>query len=212
MITESDSRILVLTDTPGIYGSDLYRGDQPPVYVKNVKLLLERMAETEFSGLVLEVPKVMKADRRDRDRLFEYAGRYPVLRTRPNVRHGFMVYLDPREVFFENIEKSEGKWKRNFERVPVELPCQIARENDPSMADVRDAIILDISPGGCFIKTNPCVGNEAFVNLRIPSLGNNRPIYASVRWSRSECNDGCGMGLLFIDLTDDQAQAIAMIG
>lgn len=184
------------------------------MYVKDVQVLLEKLSNMDCSGLVLEVPKVMKAGRRNRDRLFAHANCRPVLRTRPNTRHGFMIYLDPREVFFENIKSSEGLRRRNFERIPVEMTCQIAHEDDPSMVEVVDGTIHDISPRGCFLKAPPVFRGEAFVNLRIPDLGNSRPIYASVRWSRSEPGGEnlVGMGLFFIDLTDDQAQAIINLG
>lgn len=210
----AESTIFVLTDTPAIYGSDLYLEAHPSVFVKDVPSLLARLGNAEIAGLVLEVPKVMKASRTDRDRLFQYASCHPVLRTRPNARHGFMVYLDPRERFLANITDQAGKRKRNFERIPVELECQVAREHDPSMADVLDATILDISPGGCFVKVDGIIGEESFVNLRIPALGCNRPIYASVRWSRPENSSGSklGMGLLFIDITDEQAKAVVRLG
>ena len=205
--------VLVLTDTPDLYGSDLNHKDHPTVYLKEVAALLTRLDRGGVAGLVLEVPKVMKSNCMDRDRLFSYGGTYPVLRTRPDVRRGFVNYLDPRNHFFENITTSVGKRKRNYKRVPVELPCQISCENDPSMAQTFDATIHDISPGGCFIKVNAHVENEQFLNVRIPSLGNNRPIFASVRWKQEKdtINGTVGMGLLFIDLTDDQAQKIPLL-
>lgn len=203
------SSIFILTDTPELYGSDLYREDHPTVFIKDVNALMDKLDSAEIAGLVLEVPKVMKASRRDKDRIFKYTGAYPVLRTRPDTRRNFITYLDPREHFFQNIETTVGQRKRNYERIKVSLPALLAREEDPSMAEVLEATICDISPGGCFIQTNAIIGQESFVNVRIPGL-NNRPIFASVRWSRPEDAAGTtiGMGLLFIDLTDDQTQAI----
>lgn len=209
-----ESTIFVLTDTPAVYGSDLYLESHPSVFIKDIPTLLTRLGNAEIAGLVLEVPKVMKASRTDRDRLFEYASCHPVLRTRPNARHGFMVYLDPRDHFLANVTDRDGKRKRNFERIPVELECQVSREHDPSMAEVLEATILDISPAGCFIKTDNLIGEESFVNLRVPALGSNRPIYSSVRWSRPENASGAkiGMGLLFIDITDEQTDAVSRLG
>lgn len=203
--------VFVLTDTPAIYGSELYHQNVAPVFIKDIEELLDRLKDMPLAGLVLEVSKVMNATRTMRDRLFNYAGSFPVLRTKVNAQHGFVVYLDSREAFLSNLEAAIGKRARNHARVRVDFACAFSAENDPSMAESIEATVLDISPGGCFVHTTTPV-TEHFVHLRLPSLSNSRPIYSSVRWTRNDGDANLrGMGVMFIDLTDDQQEEITAI-
>ncbi len=163
-----------------------------------------------MAGLVLELPKVMKASRDDRDRLFTYAKTFPVLRTKPNPRHGFVAYLDARECFFMNLDAAIGKRCRSHNRVLVRLECLFSAEKDPVMSRGVGGTILDISPGGCFINTSSVMKDESFIHLHIPELENSRPIFSSVRWAKTDADDGTlpGMGIMFIDLSDDQLENI----
>jgi len=209
-LTDCDSTIFVLTDTPDLYGEDLHHHDKPPIFVKDIKVLMSQLKNIPVAGLVLEVPKVMAAPRKDRDRLFNYAGSFPVLRTKPDKKRKLPNYLDPRDCFFSNLEAAIGKRCRNHERISVKIECAFSREDDPSMAELIKATILDISPGGCFINTRKEFNNESFMHLRIPELENSRPIYSSIRWTRMEEveADLSGLGVMFIDLADDQLENI----
>lgn len=204
------STVLVLTDTPGVYGKDLYRNDLPPVFVQDIESLIAHLKNVDVAGLVLEVPKVMKATRRERDRLFSYAGSFPVMRTKADKRHGFVNYLDPRDSFFTNLDAAIGKRSRSHQRKTVNLACAFSHEDDPSMAAPKEAAILDISTGGCFINTNALSKDEHFLHLSIPQLNCTRPIFSSIRWTRTDSKNAslCGMGVMFIDISDEQMQAI----
>lgn len=206
----TESTIFVLTDTPALYGNDLTRHGNPPVFIRNVPTLLNRLKDAEAAGLVLEIGKVMRAGRIERDRLFSYAKCFPVLRTKPNPRVGFVAYLDPIDRFLENLDDAAGKRQRGHDRVAALLPCLFAREDDPSMATPLEGLILNISPGGCFIKADKTFKGEAFAQVRIPGLTNRRPIYSSIRWRSADVKKP-GLGVMFIDMTEDQAQEIAQM-
>lgn len=196
--------VFVLTDTPDVYGNAMIHRDSTPIYVKTVAELLARLKSISMAGLVLEMVKVMKAERKERERLFNYVNTFPVLRTKINARHGFVEYLDPKDAFFSNLETIAGKFSRNYARVKVNFECAFSAEDDPSMAVPTSAIVGDISPGGCFINID-LPPNEHFIHLRIPELSNKRPIFSSVRWTRTEGNQASqGMGVMFIDPTEDQ--------
>jgi len=204
------STIFVLTDTPAIYGSDLNRDSAAPVFVKDIETLITELKKVDVAGLVLEVHKVMKASRRERDRLFSFAGTFPVMRAKLNPRHGFVTYLDPRDSFFANLEAAIGKKNRSYKRKAVNLTCNFSHEDDPSMAVPQEAEILDISPGGCFIHTHHTPDDEHFLHLCIPQLGCTRPIFSSIRWTRQDTDDSrlCGMGVMFIDISEEQMKSI----
>lgn len=203
--------IYVLTDTPGMYGTDITYNGLPPIFVKDIQTLLSHLKDVTMAGLVLEVSKVMNGTRTERDRLFKYAGNFPVLRTKINPRHGFVTYLDDKEAFLHNIHAEAGKLDRNHERIHVTLDCFFSSEDDPSMAATTNATILDISAGGCFIQCSS-PPEASFIHLKIPSLDNTRPIFCSVRWTRDNCDLPLrGMGVMFIDLIDEQLDEIRTI-
>lgn len=200
--------IFVLTDTPDLYGNTLIHNDIVPVYVRTIDELLKRLKDLSMAGLVLEIDKVMKAQRRERDRLFNYSGYFPVLRARANTRLGFITYMDSRQAFFTNLEKATGDKARNHERIAVDLNCHLSTEDDPSMATTINGTIKDISPGGCFVETKWDMSQELFLHLCIPELSCSRPIFSSIRWGRTERPGLYGMGLMFIDPTEEQVQDI----
>jgi len=209
-VSPQTKSIYVLTDTPAIYRDDLGHSGAIPIFVKDIGDLLNRLKDVAMAGLVLELGKVMKASRQDRDRLFNYAGNFPVLRTKVNPRHGFVAYLDSRDSFFRNLDESIGMRFRNHERISVRLGCTFSAENDPIMTSPAEGVIHDISPGGCFVNTRDVMPDESFIHVKIPSLKNSRPIFSSIRWSKGEDVDGAlpGMGIMFIDLTDEQVDEI----
>lgn len=204
------SSVYVLTDTPAAYGDALNHGDSVPIFTKDIGTLIDKLKNVSMAGLVLELPKVMKASRTERDRLFSYATSFPVLRTKPNPSHGFVAYLDSKDCFFKNLEAAIGKRCRSHERVQVKLDCTYSSEADPIMADAVEGKILDISPGGCFINTRNVMEKESFVHLHIPALNNSRPIFSSIRWAKTDDTDGAmpGLGVMFIDLSDEQLEDI----
>ncbi|WP_285906525.1 PilZ domain-containing protein [Pseudodesulfovibrio pelocollis] len=205
-----DTPIFVLTDTPALYGTDLLLDGRPPVFVRDAATLLARLKDADFAGLVLEIGKVMRAGRAERDRLFSYAGCFPVLRTKPHPRVGFVAYLDPRDRFLASLAETAGKRVRAHDRVAALLPCLFSREDDPSLVHPLEGLILDISPGGCFIKAARTFPGETFAHVRIPRLANRRPIFSSVRWS-SAGGTRPGVGIMFIDIAEDQAEEIAQL-
>lgn len=199
-----DHTIYVLTDTPHLYGNRLIHNDKVPVYVNSINELLHKLKDISLAGLVLEIDKVMKASRRERDRLFNYSGYFPVLRTRANTRNGFITYLDSPKAFFINLEHASGKKARSHERIKISLDCVLSKEDDPSMYRKINATIHDISPGGCYLETQQDMSRELFLHLCIPQLPSKRPIFSSIRWGRTEQNGKYGMGLMFIDTTEAQ--------
>lgn len=210
MSKATGSTIFVLTDTPGAYGEDLNHHGETPIFIKDMETLFERLKDVPMAGLVLELTKVMNASRTERNRLFQYADAFPVLRTKLNPRHGFIAYLDPRDCFFSNLDAAAGKRSRSHDRIQVKLDCAFSREEDFTLAEPLEGIIRDISPGGCFVNTHKVFEGERFVNLRIPQLTNPRPIYCSVRWVRQDVDDPAlqGMGLMFVDMTEEQAENV----
>lgn len=205
-----NSNIYVLTDNPALYGDSMDHQGHGPIFVSTVEALLDKLKNEVVAGLVLEIDKVMKSSRTERDRLFSYADNFPVLRTRPDARHGFVNYLDPRDSFYANLESVSGKRCRNHARAKVQMECTVSREDDPIMAEPAKGVIRDISPGGCRVELKEPLDGERFVHLRLPALSSARPIYSSIRWDRND-NRGCFIGVMFIDPEESQLKELGGI-
>lgn len=205
-------RIFVLTDTPEPYGKHLCRDGTEPVYTDNVPSLLEYLRGVAVAGLVLEIAKVMQAQLQDRDRLFGYAGTFPVLRSRMHPETG-VAFLDDPDCFFRNLDAAAGEHCRGHARISMVLDCEFSGEDDPFLAEPVQASIMDISPGGCFIRTDRTASDQRFLYLRVPELGSTRPIFCNVRWLKSVRDSKAmpGMGVMFIDITPDQAKNISAL-
>ena len=212
-MSANDKTIFVLTDAPELYGESLNQDGYKPSYVANVDSLIDQLRHNDAAGLVLEVRKVMKADRKDRDRIFRYAHQYPLLRTRIDSRKRRLTYLDPKDGFFSNLSAAEGQRKRNHERRKVELDCFLSREEDMTMADSVSGVILDISPGGCAVQTDTMLAEEVFLNVLVPAMPIRRPIFSSVRWALPDKSNPLRIliGLMFIDIDRNQAKIINML-
>ncbi|BCS88638.1 PilZ domain-containing protein [Pseudodesulfovibrio sediminis] len=201
--------LFILTDTPKTYGDEIYPEGTKAVFVKSIKVMLSHLKATHMAGLILEVDKVMHASRDDRNTLFNYAGVFPILRTKLNPRHGFVAYLDDKKSFFDNLFEAMGKRSRSHERKDVDLACCLAVENDPIITCPVSGAVMDVSQGGCHLVLSDVFPEEQFVHLRIDGLTGARPIFSSVRWTLQDPESGAtAMGLMFIDLTDDQLQTI----
>lgn len=209
----STNTVFVLTDNPSNYDNELTRDDITAVFVKDTTTLIDKLKNVTMAGLVLELPKVMKASRRDRDRLFNYSTTFPVLRTKTDPKTNSIIYLDKVDCFFQNLEAARGKRCRSHDRIQVKLDCAYSVEDDPMMANSSQGHILDISPGGCFVSARTVMKNESFLHLRISALSNSRPILCSVRWANKDEDKGtvAGMGMMFIDLSDGQIDEIAAL-
>lgn len=201
--------VFVFTDTPDAYGElSNYEGIYP-VFVNSAEKLFERLKNVDVAGLVLEISKVMGANRKDRDRLFAYADTYPILRVRTDPRRSRITFLDSPDCFFANLEQAVGKRCRNHERKQVHMGCLYTSDDDPSMAFATQGMIMDISSGGCFVQTNPGINVESFVYLRIPGMSDSRPILSCVRWANTGQDETRpGLGLMFIDPTERQLEEI----
>ena len=149
--------------------------------------LIAQLKQTELAGLVLEVGKVMKATRLEPRQAVQLCRDLSRVAHQTDKKRGAPVYLDPKDVFFTNLEAAAGERSRSYVRKTVHIECSFSQEEDPSMAEPQKGTILDISSGGCFINTRQFSEKTHFLHICIPELGCNRPVFSSVRWTT---NDG----------------------
>lgn len=101
--------------------------------------------------------------------------------------------------------------QRRYVRRPISASFRVRDASDPSQGEILfDSI--DLSQGGAFLHSELLleIGDELEVTFGLP--GEIRPVRARARvvWATRGGGDGekAGMGLEFIDLTEEAAQAI----
>jgi Tfp pilus assembly protein PilZ len=114
-------------------------------------------------------------------------------------RAGVAVRLEPCErhklAFLRSVASGEARtWLRNHRRLPVALPC------DWRVKEARDRVVselLDIGPGGAFVKTATPAPDGTSVVIEVIPPGGAAPlsIEGRVAWVRSD--DQAGMGIEF---------------
>lgn len=205
-----DKTALVLTDNPSAVSSALSGLDVTCVHLPTARLMVRALVEeVECCGIVLDVRLVMQTPAEVRNRLFALAGGKPIVRCRIDGEQCSARFLDPLESL-QGVCPMDRCNQRLEERVKVRLDAVWAMDDDPSMADSYEAVVLDISSGGAFLHAPYMLPAEDFLNLRILNLANQRPIQCAVRWRKKEAGPGqfAGVGVKFMDLTEDQFEEI----
>ncbi|MBU1228639.1 MAG: PilZ domain-containing protein [Proteobacteria bacterium] len=203
---DSSKTVLVLTERPDEYSRDLGRLGLKLEFATKVSGLLDRLLETPTSGFVLEVERVMRAKRSERDHLLKVAGSFPLLRTMRKGEDQTLTYLDDPGCFAMNVKVFSPRCVRCHTRVPSRLNVLIAPEDDAAFANPVRSNLLDISASGGFAYTLEDFTSQEFVHLRILELTDPAPIQAHIRWRKhwGKAHTLPGIGLLFVDIRPAQ--------
>ncbi len=166
-----------------------------------------RLMKGGYSGLILDIHKVMRETPQERNRIFAFASGSPVMRTKAD-SYGNRIFIDSPEIFMECCNGCCRTNVREEERVEIDIPAGISLESDPAMAGIKEANLKNISREGCFIATDEDLSDEHFLNIRIETLSNRLPILAGIRWRTDENHTFQGVGVRFIKIQDDQREEI----
>ncbi len=161
--------------------------------------------DDQCCGLLLDVHMVMRAPAEERNRLFALSRQLPFIRTRTN---GSAVEMLDGPVSMEAI--GSDRPGRQLDRAKVRLDAQYADFRDPFMTDPQEAVVLDISLGGCFAHLPHGLPKHDYLHLKILEMAVRRPIHCAVRWRRDHAAPGTltGLGLKFIDISQEQLDEI----
>ncbi|MBU1248217.1 MAG: PilZ domain-containing protein [Proteobacteria bacterium] len=206
---QSDT-VLVLTDKPALFGQLLSDIDKTGTYFPTASLLNKAMVtDLECCGIILDVKLVMTTSPKERDRLFSLAKGMPIVRARIDPEKKTPTLLDPLQCLNEQCEILQPAFR--FEpRVKVRLEALWSMDSDPAMSETNEGVLLDISTNGSFLHTPHILPDEDYLHLRMLEIKKQRPVHCAVRWRRTDPGPGqfTGVGLKFIDLTDDQLAEI----
>jgi Tfp pilus assembly protein PilZ len=210
MSAKKTDGLLVLADRTDLYAREMNRLEMPVTIAGSVPEFLERLSGSPRQGLVLDIQKVMRSPRPERDRLFRVSESYPILRTKVDRSGRNILFLDDVDCFLHNCGTFCPERKRCTLRYPVKLNAFVTREDDPAMLDATRANILNISQSGCFVLTLEDFSASRFVHVRIMELTDPTPIFGLVRWWRPWGEPGMlpGIGVVFMDVKPEHLAEI----
>ncbi|WP_320170625.1 PilZ domain-containing protein [Maridesulfovibrio sp.] len=175
-------------------------------HCRDLESFLDEMLENDFSGVILEMKKVMSTPANDRNKIFALAAGRPMMRIRGNGRQTLPV--DDPVCFRNDCMQRKTRSTRLYERVPVSLQVQLSHEDDHVMAREFYANVENLSEAGCFITTETDLSANRFVHMRFHDISNKLPVYGAIRWSAAKENGKFGYGLQFVKISDDQKQEL----
>ncbi len=206
MSGENNRIVLVLTERPDDYSRDLGRLGLAPHFTPKVSGLLDKLQDVAACGFVLEIDRVMRTKRLERDHLLKVIGSFPLLRTMRKGEDCVLSYLDDLACFASNVKAFSPRRVRCHTRVPVRLNVLIASEDDLDFEHALKTNLLDISVNGGFAYGLDDFAGQELVRLRILELSDPAPILAHIRWRKPWGSPDIlpGLGLLFVDIRPGQ--------
>lgn len=162
----------------------------------------EEVLSSDFSGMILEMRKVMKTPACDRNKIFSLAAAKPLMRSKARTDSAVLVD-DPIRFCKDCMLNRKGQIRR-YERADVDLQIQVSREDDHVMARESCAEVLNLSETGCFIKTGTDFSENRFLHLKFHDISDKLPIYGAVRWSTTPRKGTYGYGIQFVSIRPGQ--------
>ncbi|WP_161781637.1 PilZ domain-containing protein [Desulfohalovibrio reitneri] len=176
------------------------------------------LAETPVSGLLVDVPTLVKAPPGEKRLLHYLLEHFPVLRLRfddtEQTIHGlFHGRVGPgtdilRDFLALEADAFAPRTLRAAGRDDVHFNVLVSRS--PDMDNPVRAVTTNVSPGGCFISTcDDCLQVERLW-LRVSELSDGTPIEVSVRWRQPWGVRQAipGIGVAFVNMTSAQAEEL----
>lgn len=90
------------------------------------------------------------------------------------------------------MDSQSGKERRKYERFPF--------REDILIDGTRLCTSMDISEGGLYVSSIQAFEENSIIDVTIPFKGEKLTFKAKIQY----CQHGIGMGIMFINLTDEQ--------
>ena len=198
--------ILAFTDNQQPYQNFHSHSQMDIKFCTDLEHFFREALSNEFSGMLLEMKKVMRVPSRERNKIFTIAASKPLMRTR--VKKNAAYYVDDPDQFYNDCTLKTKSQLRRHNRIRVELPVMISHEDDHVMVEEYKATIINLSESGCFIRTATDLSGNHLVNIRISDIDNKLPICGGIRWSTTPKNGIHGYGIQFMDIKSDQSEQL----
>lgn len=206
MDTAHKLSILAFTDTQFPYRNFHSHSQMDIKFCTELDHFFREALRDDFSGLLLEMKKVMEIPSSQRNKIFTIAASKPLMRTR--VKKNAAYYVDDPDQFYNACTLRSKAQLRRHNRIHVELPVMISHEDDHVMAEEYKATIINLSESGCFMRTAIDLSANHLVHIRINELDNKLPICGGIRWCSAPKNESYGYGIQFMDIKPDQSEQL----
>ncbi|WP_291328951.1 PilZ domain-containing protein [Desulfovibrio sp. UCD-KL4C] len=197
---------IAFVDSPEKYKKSPIANEFNIKYCLTLDNFIHEVLKEKFTGLILDIPKVMKTPAYARNRIFSIAANHSLIRTK--VESGKVVFVDDLSTFKQSYIENDCIMSRKSERVKINIPIRISAENDPAMANSFDGMVQNISKSGCLISTTNDIFDQDFLHLKFDELSNKLPIYVGIRWIKSTNDKMEGVGVKFITITPEQSSEL----
>jgi Tfp pilus assembly protein PilZ len=181
----------------------------------------ERLKQAPYSGVLLDMPTLVRASSRERNMIRDLDEYFPVLRMQVDPGSGKVRCLhrslpSPGNVSIHDFlakvaSRFPGRTLRFHQRnelVRNLLFSDLGGELDPDTAE--KAMACNLSLGGLFMCSTTCLDVDETASVVIMESGDHTPIPVKVRWNVAWPTPGRfpGMGMAFLDLTPTQSEEI----
>lgn len=206
--TAEPPRVLVLTETPELYGAAAAHRVAMEFF-QTAPGLIESMLAAPLNGVILEVGRLLRSSRHEQEVLREYLEPFPVLRV--NVQRkddgATLRPLGSMEQFLTTVcPEFLARTVRAGVRIRLHLPVLVADVADQEFASATPTYSLDVSQGGMFLFSAQDWSGTKWVRLKCPFLEDAPPFMGHIRWRKpwGGLFEPSGFGLMFMDMSDGQ--------
>lgn len=195
--------IIAFVDSPEPYKKSKLTSEFNITYCSTLDKFIHEVLKEQYTGLILDIQKVMGTPPYARNRIFSVAANSSLIRTK--IESGEVTFVDDLSNFKQCCIDSNCIMIRKNERVEINLPILISSEKDPAMANSFEGVIQNLSESGCFIRTTADIFDQDFLYLKFNELSNKLPVYAGIRWIKSTDDKMEGIGVKFITIAPEQS-------
>ena len=195
--------LIAFTDTSLPYRNFQLHSKIEIKFCSDLDVFFHEALSNEFSGMILEMKKVMSTPARERDKIFTLAANQPLMRAR--IHKDIAIFVDDPDRFLTDCVQKNQALIRQHERVDVNLEARISRADDYAMASEFNAKIINISETGCYLITSTDFSESHLINIKLNILSNKLPICGGLRWKTIPKSDVYGYGIQFMKIQPDQS-------
>ena len=203
---EQNNPVIIYTDNPEKYTQSNLSAYVNMEFYSCPDKFCKSLIEKQYSGMILNVNKVMNTPCCDRNKILSLSSGVPTIRTLEKGSNP--LFIDDHENFICDCLTRKCNGSGCSCPVNVQIPVEISLEKDPAMAQSVIGTIHYISETGCTFHTKVDLTDNLYLHLKISSLRNKLPILTGVSQNKKTKDCCCGYEVKFLDIKDDQQQEI----
>ena len=208
-MNQLSNQVIVYTDNPEQYTNSNLSKQMELKFCSCPAIFCNKLLGKEYSGMVLDVRKIMQTPCCDRNRILSISTAIPTIRSFEKQQE--TIFLDDHENFICACQNRKSQLASSFCRINVNIPVEISQEDDPAMSKSVTGAVHHLSTEGCSFHTNENLKDHNFLYLKMYSLKNRLPIFCGVFTEQCETQCSCGYRVKFMDIKPDQKNEITKI-